>query len=104
MASYFLISMMGSFVKELYDSINSEKKISFKRIFVSSILATFLVLSFRNYLHSDVFIAVTFILGIIGWELFSRICTIDGLKKTIFDFNKLKNSILNSNNNDTEKK
>jgi len=92
--TYFLIAMIGAFVKDLYDTITGEReRIEIKRIFVSTILSTFLIFAARSYLNTDLIIAITFILGVIGWELFSRICTIEGLRKTIISIKKLHTTV-----------
>jgi len=89
-ATYFLIAMIGAFVKDIYDTVSGTRpKIEIRRIFVSTTLSTFLIFAARGYLNDDLEIAITFILGVIGWELFSRICTINGLKKTLLGLKNL---------------
>ena len=88
--AYFLIAMIGAFAKDTYDTISGTRlKIGIKRITVASLLGTVLTFAARSYMSDDTLIAVTFILGVIGWELFSHISTIKGLKKTIMSFIKI---------------
>lgn len=103
-ATYFLIAMIGAFVKDIYDTISGTRpKIGIKRIFVSTTLSTFLIFAARDYLSTDLEIAVTFILGIIGWELFSRICTINGLKRTLLSLRHLHTSLTKEHTKSEEK-
>lgn len=103
-ATYFLIAMIGAFVKDIYDTISGTRpKIGIKRIFVSTTLSTFLIFAARDYLSTDLEIAVTFILGVIGWELFSRICTINGLKRTLLSLRHLHTSLTKEHTKSEEK-
>lgn len=102
-ATYFLIAMIGAFVKDIYDTVSGTRpRIEIRRIFVSTTLSTFLIFAARGYLNDDLEIAITFILGVIGWELFSRICTINGLKKTLLGLKNM-HSILTQESNQEEK-
>lgn len=81
--AYFLIAMIGAFVKDTFDTvIGTRRRIEIRRIFVGTILSTFLTFAAREYVQNDLLIAVNFGLGVIGWELFSRTCTIKGLEET----------------------
>lgn len=92
--TYFLIAMIGAFAKDTYDTISGTRlKIGIKRITVASILGTMLTFAARSYLDDDTLIAVTFILGVIGWELFSNISTISGLKRTVLGLAKFYKAI-----------
>jgi hypothetical protein len=88
--TYFLIAMLGSIVKDVYDiTVGARNKFAVKEVFVSTILGVFIIFALRGYMNTDWTITVTFILGVIGWELFSRISTIDGLTKTIIGIKNL---------------
>lgn len=109
-ATYFLIAMIGAFVKDIYDTVSGTRpKIEIRRIFVSTTLSTFLIFAARGYLNDDLEVAITFILGVIGWELFSRICTINGLKRTLLSLKSLhttltKDSVAKPENETSEEK
>lgn len=102
--TYFLIAMIGAFVKDIYDTVSGTiPKIEIRRIFVSTTLSTFLIFAARGYLNSDLEIAITFILGVIGWELFSRICTINGLKRTLISLRNLHSTLTKEHTKPEEK-
>lgn len=102
--TYFLIAMIGAFVKDIYDTVSGTRpKIEIRRIFVSTTLSTFLIFAARGYLNSDLEIAITFILGVIGWELFSRICTINGLKRTLISLRNLHSTLIKEHTKPEEK-
>lgn len=102
-ATYFLIAMIGAFVKDIYDTVSRTRpKIEIRRIFVSTTLSTFLIFAARDYLNEDLEIAITFILGVIGWELFSRICTINGLKKTLLSLKNLHTILIKDSTHKSE--
>lgn len=89
-AAYFIIAMVGAFVKDIYDTYSGTRpRIEIYRIFVSTTLSTFLTFAARDYVGENSLPAVNFVLGVIGWELFSRVSTIDGLVKTIKDGRQL---------------
>jgi len=89
-AAYFIIAMVGAFVKDIYDTYSGTRpRIEIYRIFVSTTLSTFLTFAARDYVGENSLPAVNFVLGVIGWELFSRVSTIDGLVKTIKDARQL---------------
>lgn len=88
-AAYFLVAMIGAFVKDIFDTVvGTRRRIETRRIFVGTILSTFLTFAARGYLEGDLLIAINFFLGIIGWELFCRTCTIRGLEETVLGFRK----------------
>lgn len=93
--TYFIIAMIGALVKDVYDvTVGSRIRFEIKKIFVGTMLSTFIIFAARGYMNDDWIIAVTFILGVIGWELFSRVSTIDGMKNTIIGFKKMMHYIL----------
>lgn len=103
--TYFLIAMIGAFIKDIYDTISGVRsKIKIYRITIASILSTMLTFAARSHLDQDTTIAFTFLIGVIGWELFSRICTIRGLKETALDFKKFFRLLTSSDSKDDENK
>ena len=111
-ATYFLIAMIGAFVKDIYDTVSGTRQhIETRRVFVATSLSTFLTFAARGHVDDDKLIAITFILGVIGWELFSRICTIEGFKSTVLGLKEFYVTLLggkkpteknNENNEDGE--
>ena len=101
--TYFLIAMIGSLVKDVYDiTVGIRSKFEIKKILVGTVLSVFTIFFFRGYLNTDWTIALTFILGVIGWELFSKISTIDGLTKTLIGFKRLFNFMVHGYNHNNE--
>lgn len=98
-AVYFIVAMLGAFVKDIYDTYSGARpQIEIYRIFVGTMLSTFLTFAAKDYVNSENLLpVVNFVLGVIGWELFVRISTIDGLIKTIKDGKRALVSILTSN-------
>lgn len=98
-AVYFIIAMLGAFVKDIYDTYSGARpRIEIYRIFVGTMLSTFLTFAARDYVNSENLLpVVNFVLGVIGWELFVRISTIDGLVKTIRDGRQALVSLLSTN-------
>ena len=65
-AAYFLIAMVGAFVKDIYDTYSGVKtRIEIFHIVVSASLSTFLIFAARNYTGEDLLPAINFILGIV---------------------------------------
>lgn len=97
-AVYLIIAMLGAFVKDIYDTYSGARpRIEIYRIFVGTMLSTFLTFAARDYVNSENLLpVVNFVLGVIGWELFVRISTIDGLIKTIKDARQTLVSILST--------
>lgn len=99
-AVYFIIAMLGAFAKDLYDTCTGGRpRIEIYRIFVATTLSTFLTFAARDYVNSENLLPlINFVLGIIGWELFIRISTIDGLVGTITSARQLISSLINPTN------
>lgn len=89
---YFTIACLGSFTKDLYNSITKrDEKIQIKRILVGGIFATFIMLWLEGYIlehygiNSLVFLG--YMIGGVGFELFGKwvnVNTIEGVLKDKF--------------------
>lgn len=95
---YFTIGFFGAFMKDLYETItNKEPKIKLGRILIGSIWTAFLFIflgdSILKEYSINVIIFLTFLSGLIGFELFGKITTIAGLTKVINFIMKLKKSV-----------
>lgn len=85
---YFMISTLGAFVKDLYNSIvKKDEVIRIKRILVGSIFATFVLIGIEDFILKkytiNVVLFIAFILGGVGFELFGKWVTVDIIEKII---------------------
>lgn len=95
---YFIIGFFGAFVKDLYGTITQrDKKIRLGRIFVGAMWTSFLFLfleaTWLSKASVNVIVFLAFLSGILGFELFGRISTIDGFQRTLRKIIRLKKSI-----------
>ena len=94
---YFIIAVVGSMVKILYDNFNEEKKkenVSHTRILVSALTTAFLSIGLQElFLHKfslNTIILLNFIAGVLGFEIFGFISSAKNFKNTIISIIKLK--------------
>lgn len=84
--AYFISAMVGAFVKDMYDThAGTRPKIEIRRVLIATLLSTLITFAVREHVPEDALPFITFIIGVIGWELFVRISTIEGLLGTIRD-------------------
>ena len=84
--AYFISAMVGAFVKDMYDTHNGTRpRIEIRRVLIATLLSTLITFAVREHVPEDSLPFITFIVGVIGWELFVRISTIEGLMGTIRD-------------------
>ena len=82
---YFLTSLLGAFLKDFYNTYTQkDEKIRIGRILTGSISATFIMLGFEDYLYKyfglKTIILISFLMGVLGFEIFKNINSMDGLK------------------------
>lgn len=87
---YFTIACLGSFTKDLYDSITKrDERIQIKRILVGSIFATFIMLWLEGYIleHYNInsLIFLGYMTGGVGFELFGKWVNINTVEQLIKD-------------------
>ena len=94
---FFIFSFTGSFVKELYltNTSNGEHEFVPYRVIMSTLIASFGSLAFKGYFlntpeHSwMIMIFVSFVFGLLGFEIFQRLSTIDGVKSLASDIHDI---------------
>lgn len=93
---YFIIAASGALVKDIYDNIvNDKKKIEFPRILIASVVTVFICIGSQEFLSEkfsiNIIILICFLCGVVGFELFGHINSIDNLKKFIEYIVNIKN-------------
>lgn len=95
---YFIIGSLGAFLKDLYETLTKKnEKIRLSEVLIGGISATFICLALQDFSwfgeRSIGFISlVTFVMGVIGFEIFGNITTISKLKDFFYLLNRLKNT------------
>lgn len=90
---YFMVASLGSFTKDLYNSITKkDEKIRIKRILVGSIFTTFIMIGIEGYIleHYSIntLVFIGFIFGGVGFELFGKWVNVEVVQKLIVNFFK----------------
>ena len=90
--SFFIFSFTGSLLKEIYNT-NADNGHNFgaQNVLLSTIVATLCSVAFRNYFLIEqsswgIMAFVSFVFGLIGFEIFVNLSSIDGIKKLVQDF------------------
>lgn len=94
---YFLFALIGSCSKEIYlfrirrTTTHSGRMI---RITLGTIVATFMALAFKDFFLADrgtwkVMSFVSFLFGVLGFDLFGKLSSIDGIKDLAKDVHQV---------------
>jgi hypothetical protein len=83
---YFLITLAGAFVKDMYNSIRGiDNKFRLYRMITGALVSAFLMVGLENWLLKHVglkeIVVLSFFIGIISFELFEKISKIDSIIK-----------------------
>lgn len=81
---YFIIGSFGAFVKDLYGTLTKkDEHIRLGKIFVGATCAMFIGMFLQEYftLKITTIVPLTFLLGVLGFEIFGNITSINKLKK-----------------------
>jgi hypothetical protein len=83
---YFLITLAGSFVKDMYNSIRgTDTSFRLYRILIGSLFSAFVMVGLENWLLKYIglkeIVVLSFFIGLLSFELFERLSNIDGLFK-----------------------
>lgn len=95
---YFIIGCFGAFLKDLYETMTKkEEKIRLGEVLIGGTCATFICFGlqdtwFKN-LSLNLIVLITFICGILGFELFGNLTTIDRFKQLVTYIIELKSRI-----------
>jgi hypothetical protein len=83
---YFLITLSGAFVKDMYNSIRGiDNKFRLYRMLTGALVSAFLMVGLEGWLLKHVglkeIVVISFFVGIISFELFEKISKIDSIIK-----------------------
>ena len=92
---YFLITLAGAFVKDMYNSIRgTDTSFRLYRILIGSFFSAFLMVGVENWLLRFMglkeIVVIAFFLGLLSFELFERLSNIDGLFKFYQTYQQIK--------------
>ena len=92
---YFLITLAGAFVKDMYNSIRgTDTSFRLYRILIGSFFSAFVMVGLENWLLKFIelkeIVVIAFFLGLLSFELFERLSNIDGLFKFYQTYQQIK--------------
>ena len=92
---YFLITLAGSFVKDMYNSIRgTDTSFRLYRILIGSLFSAFVMVGVEGWLLKHIglkeIVVIAFFIGILSFELFERLSNIDGLFKFYQTYQQIK--------------
>ena len=92
---YFLITLAGSFVKDMYNSIRGiDTSFRLYRILIGSAFSAFMMVGLENWLLKYIglkeIVVIAFFIGLLSFELFEKLSNIDGLFKFYQTYQQIK--------------
>lgn len=92
---YFLITLAGAFVKDMYNSIRGiDTSFRLYRILIGSFFSAFVMVGLENWLLKYIglkeIVVLAFFIGLLSFELFERLSNIDGLFKFYQTYQQIK--------------
>ena len=92
---YFLITLAGAFVKDMYNSIRGiDTSFRLYRILIGSFFSAFVMVGFENWLLKHIglkeIVVLAFFIGILSFELFEKLSNIDGIFKFYQTYQQIK--------------
>ena len=92
---YFLITLAGSFVKDMYNSIRGiDTSFRLYRILIGSAFSAFMMVGLENwllkYMGLKEIVVIAFFIGLLSFELFEKLSNIDGLFKFYQTYQQIK--------------
>ena len=92
---YFLITLAGSFVKDMYNSIRGlDTSFRLYRILIGSAFSAFMMVGLENwllkYMGLKEIVVIAFFVGLLSFELFEKLSNIDGLFKFYQTYQQIK--------------
>ena len=92
---YFLITLAGSFVKDMYNSIRGiDTSFRLYRILIGSAFSAFIMVGLENwllkYMGLKEIVVIAFFVGLLSFELFEKLSNIDGLFKFYQTYQQIK--------------
>lgn len=106
---YFLFALIGSCLKEVYlyrIRQTTTHKGRMIRIIIGTIVATFLSLAFKDLFLTDrgtwkVMSFISFLFGVLGFDLFGKLSSIDGIKDLARDIRDVKHIVTQDDEGDS---
>jgi hypothetical protein len=95
---YFLITLAGAFVKDMYNTIRGiDTTFRLYRVLTGALFSAFLMVGLENWLLTKIglkeIVVAAFFVGLLSFELFERLSNINGLLKTFQEFQRVKNNL-----------
>lgn len=92
---YFLITLAGAFVKDMYNSIRGiDTSFRLYRILTGAVFSAFAMVGLENWLLSKLdlkeIVVIAFFVGILSFELFEKLSNINSLLKYYQIFQQIK--------------
>ena len=103
--TFFIFSFIGSLLKEIYNT-NSDVNHEFgaHRVISSTFVATLASMAFKAHYLDDpswaLMAFITFVFGLVGFEIFKNLSSIDGIKRMIKDFKEIMAGFSGSDSDD----
>ena len=94
---YFLITLAGAFVKDMYNTIRGiDTTFRLYRVLTGAMFGAFVMVGLENWLLTHIelkeIVVVAFFLGILSFELFEKLSNVDSLIKYYQIYQKIKNN------------
>jgi len=91
----FFPSLIGSFGKEYLAIMQGKaRKISIPKMIIASLTSTILLFGFSDVLLSKIsfkiLMVLAFVTGLVGFQLFEQLSTLEGIKKLANDFKEFR--------------
>lgn len=95
---YFLITLAGAFVKDMYNTIRGvDTTFRLYRVITGALFSAFVMVGLENWLLTKIglkeIVVLAFFVGILSFELFERLSNINGFLKTFQEFQRIKNNL-----------
>ena len=92
---YFLITLAGAFVKDMYNSIRGiDTSFRLYRMLIGSLFTAFIMVGLENWLLKHIglkeIVVLAFFIGLLSFELFERLSNIDGIFKFYQTYQQIK--------------
>lgn len=95
---YFIVGSLGSFTKDMYETMTGKiEKIRMGEILVSGVVTTIICYGlsdtwFKDFSLNTMFI-VTFIIGVLGFELFGNMTTISNIRNLFLIVDEIRKGV-----------
>jgi hypothetical protein len=95
---YFLITLAGAFVKDMYNTIRGiDTTFRLYRVLTGALFSAFVMVGVENWLLTKMglkeIVVIAFFVGILSFELFERLSNINGLLKTFQEVQRIRKDL-----------